>query len=293
MRSALRLLLITAAVSITGGAAAALSGCASKPRALEPPSSTTTPRTEQGDPQRKTELGAGHQGGSVASAGSTSASVAGPAGAGPSPKADGSSAGLLGATGAAGPGAPAGSPAAPGSAAPLTGAQTPEERRAAIDKRLNDSLGSFDAKLRSEQQKVAMERDGRQTAVATIAASDSSSSAPGNAGVDGNNGGNDSSAAATGTGTGAGNGSHRRGNVRSERPGDLKSDRTADGLKPDPGNGASAAGNGAVANEVPDGNDDDVVARRLRKAAEQETDPELKEKLWREYVEYKKNAQGK
>ena len=37
----------------------------------------------------------------------------------------------------------------------------------------------------------------------------------------------------------------------------------------------------------------DIVARRLRKAAEQETDPELKEKLWKEYIEYKKNGQGK
>jgi hypothetical protein len=45
--------------------------------------------------------------------------------------------------------------------------------------------------------------------------------------------------------------------------------------------------------EFPDGNDDDIVARRLRKAAEQETDPELKEKLWKEYVGYKKNAEGK
>jgi hypothetical protein len=32
------------------------------------------------------------------------------------------------------------------------------------------------------------------------------------------------------------------------------------------------------------------VARRLRKAAEAETDPELKEKLWKEYIEYKKNS---
>jgi chorismate mutase len=36
-----------------------------------------------------------------------------------------------------------------------------------------------------------------------------------------------------------------------------------------------------------------VVARRLRQAAQQETDPELKEKLWQEYIDYKKNAQGK
>ena len=33
--------------------------------------------------------------------------------------------------------------------------------------------------------------------------------------------------------------------------------------------------------------DDDIVARQLREAAENETDPELKEKLWKEYYEYK------
>jgi hypothetical protein len=35
--------------------------------------------------------------------------------------------------------------------------------------------------------------------------------------------------------------------------------------------------------------DDDIVARQLREAAEKETDPELKEKLWKEYEEYKKS----
>ena len=38
------------------------------------------------------------------------------------------------------------------------------------------------------------------------------------------------------------------------------------------------------------GADDDIIARRLRRAAEQETDPELKEKLWKEYTEYKQGA---
>ncbi len=38
------------------------------------------------------------------------------------------------------------------------------------------------------------------------------------------------------------------------------------------------------------GEDDDIVARQLREAAEKETDPELKEKLWQEYEEYKKNT---
>ena len=38
---------------------------------------------------------------------------------------------------------------------------------------------------------------------------------------------------------------------------------------------------------IPDGSDDDVVARQLREAAEKETDPELKKKLWEEYRKYK------
>ena len=35
--------------------------------------------------------------------------------------------------------------------------------------------------------------------------------------------------------------------------------------------------------------DDDIVARQLREAAENETDPELKAKLWKEYHDYKKS----
>ena len=39
-----------------------------------------------------------------------------------------------------------------------------------------------------------------------------------------------------------------------------------------------------------DPKDDDIVARQLREAAEQESDPELKERLWKEYEQYKKNV---
>ena len=35
---------------------------------------------------------------------------------------------------------------------------------------------------------------------------------------------------------------------------------------------------------------DDIVARQLREAAEKETDPELRAKLWKEYDHYKKNT---
>jgi hypothetical protein len=37
-----------------------------------------------------------------------------------------------------------------------------------------------------------------------------------------------------------------------------------------------------------DPKDDDIVARQLREAAEGETDPELRKKLWKEYEQYKK-----
>lgn len=42
--------------------------------------------------------------------------------------------------------------------------------------------------------------------------------------------------------------------------------------------------------DIPDGSDDDVVARQLREAAEKETDPELKKKLWEEYKKYKRGT---
>ena len=162
-------------------------------------------------------------------------------------------------------------------------AASSEERRAALDRQLNDSLRSFDARLRKEQQKIAQERDARQASVAASTASDDAAKS-----------GSGQTAAAPGTSTEtsektSGSGSSRtskRGEAPSPHAGDLKSGKSAGGSN---GN-ANSSGNGAVANERPDGNDDDVVARRLRKAAEQEADPELKDKLWKEYVEYKKNA---
>jgi hypothetical protein len=43
-------------------------------------------------------------------------------------------------------------------------------------------------------------------------------------------------------------------------------------------------------NRPPQYEDDDIVARQLREAAENETDPALQEKLWKEYYEYKKGS---
>ena len=59
---------------------------------------------------------------------------------------------------------------------------------------------------------------------------------------------------------------------------------SARGRPPPPG--PSVAGSG-LPDDIPDARDDDIIARQLREAAMQETDPELKEKLWDEYRRYK------
>ncbi len=157
-------------------------------------------------------------------------------------------------------------------------AQTPEERRGAIDRRLDDSLGTFDREIRKEQEKNAQERDARNAANAGSGSATSE-------GTDSKKEGDAASGTAGTEGPGA------KGD-RTSRPGDLKSekDRKSSGEGGSGAGGSQQNGSGAAATEIPDGSDDDVVARRLRKAAEAETDPELKEKLWKEYIEYKKNA---
>ncbi len=58
------------------------------------------------------------------------------------------------------------------------------------------------------------------------------------------------------------------------------------------GSKGKAGGKASVEGERgrPSGYDDDIVARQIREAAEKETDPELKEKLWKEYEDYKKGS---
>ena len=77
--------------------------------------------------------------------------------------------------------------------------------------------------------------------------------------------------------------------------------------EPDFGGGMASAGSGSVGGgiggrsgapptdgakyppptDIPNGNDDDVVARQLREAAMREPDPAIREKLWAEYRKYK------
>jgi hypothetical protein len=262
MHLPLRRFLIAAALVAIGGFATAVNGCVSKPPQPEPATDAATPTPK---PQPTPAPTSTSPGAATSASAAASGAIETSTGAGPSASASAS----------------AGGPAN-GSAVPVGRAQTADERRAALDKRLNVSLGSFDAQLRKEQERLARERDARQTTVTTVADADGRAKpTPDENGEASENPATEPSHKPTA--------SHRGGAAesRSARAGDLKSDKGTAGAN------GNASGNGAVAEEIPDGNDDDIVARRLRKAAEQETDPELKDKLWKEYVEYKKNTQGK
>jgi hypothetical protein len=167
--------------------------------------------------------------------------------------------------------------------------RTTEERRATIDRKLDDSLGTLDREIRKEQEKTAQERDAR--AASNAGAAGTTESTDDEDDGDSKREGDLTSGTADTEGPGAADG--EKGNSaekqKSSRPGDLKSEKEGKSKEGSSG-GATSSGSGAAATEIPDGSDDDIVARRLRKAAEQETDPELKEKLWKEYVEYKKGA---
>lgn len=66
------------------------------------------------------------------------------------------------------------------------------------------------------------------------------------------------------------------------------------GMPARPGSGRQGdyrhtAASDSIPPDIPDGSDDDVVARQIREAAMAEKDPELREKLWEEYRKYKKS----
>jgi len=146
--------------------------------------------------------------------------------------------------------------------------QTTAERTATMDAELNAGLGEFDDMLLREQERVK-------------------AAAP-------------RSDAGGGSGAGSGQGDSGEG---AQTGGDGKSgeqtgsdDRPLSGVAGDqPPSGAAGGGrtqSGARGQpaDIPDGSDDDLVARQLREAAEKETNPELKKKLWDEYRKYKQGT---
>jgi hypothetical protein len=160
--------------------------------------------------------------------------------------------------------APAAAAAGAGAGQPPQAA-TPAEEVAALEAKLGGSLSEFDQLLLEEARRAR---------------------APGGGGGSGSAGGSGGDAAGAGASKGGGTGTRS-----SKAPG-----------VPDPGSAGEKTGRadpaptGSTASAPPadvgDGADDDVVARQIRKAAESERDPQLREKLWDEYRKYKQGTKG-
>lgn len=144
-----------------------------------------------------------------------------------------------------------------------------ETEVAKLEKSLSDALGEFDGKLLSEQERLAAripkQREG------STGGSGGGYGAEGPLGPDGG-------------GWIAGDG--YEGSERQQGDG-----RAGAGGQGQRGSVATGGGKSAPAGErTTIDTDDDIVARQLREAAENETDPELKEKLWQEYRKYKQGG---
>lgn len=158
----------------------------------------------------------------------------------------------------------------------LAAERTRDEMTGELDAALLAGLGEFDEMLLREQERVKA-----SAPLTDVADGDAGG---GIAGGDVTGGDATGAAGTTGDATQAG--------------------AAGDGTRASGGGSGSSVGGGAAPpgswnqsgrsqsqpEDIPDGSDDDVVARQLREAAEKETDPELKEKLWEEYRKYKQGT---
>ena len=153
--------------------------------------------------------------------------------------------------------------------------QSREERIASLEVELASGLAEFDELLLREQERVkaAAPRSASGGGMGSGTREDGH-------GGDGNGGSSEGSAGETRVGN-ASNGARSQAGGVGER-----SSAGAGGAS----GGASRTGATRQPPGIPDGRDDDVVARQLREAAEKETDPELQKKLWEEYRKYKQGT---
>ena len=159
--------------------------------------------------------------------------------------------------------------------------RTPEEQVAALDEMLMAGLGEYDERLLREQERIK-----------AAAPNNNSGSGDGTGGEGGDGMGGDGEGDSENGAEGAAGG-------QSQNSGGTAGDNSeagSTGGQPRGGAVDSSGGAGDGGNDsdqpadIGNGSDDDVVARQLREAAEKETDPELKAKLWEEYRRYKKGT---
>jgi hypothetical protein len=150
---------------------------------------------------------------------------------------------------------------------------TGQEKTDRMIEQLNGSLGEFDERLLREQDRVKSKRP----------AAESAGGSAGGAAGDSAGGGSDGDETEEGNAADD-NGQKKQGDKQAEQ------DRQPAGGESGSPSKSTSAHKSTAPKDIPDGRNDDVVARQLREAAEKETDPELKKKLWEEYRRYKSGS---
>ncbi len=188
--------------------------------------------------------------------------------------------------------------------APLTDrTATSDEQVVDLEKILSESLGQFDESLLKEDERIAARQPrGRETGYGY--GNEQESADNGQLGGTGASSGEDpgdsqttdasgmegQASEETGT-TSAGTGTEMSGSTAGsgDRTGAVPGGDagTSEGY----GSEQSAETTAQAGQQELETGYDDIVARQLREAAEKETDPELKKKLWEEYRKYKEGAQ--
>ncbi len=161
---------------------------------------------------------------------------------------------------------------------------TRADQVAELDKSLAQALGEFDEQILQEEQKIASRRPAER---------ESGNGGYGGGGMSGSGG----QPGTNGTGGGAGRqetaGTGGQPGNKSSASSTSGTGKTAQTSAGGAGAGSGQAGGtrqqGGGRQEIESGYDD-IVARQLREAAEKETDPELKKKLWEEYRKYKEGT---
>ena len=167
-----------------------------------------------------------------------------------------------------------------------TGPVTAEDKRAEIDRRFDETFAVFDERMRTEQETISQERAGRAGS-----AGGSGSRGYGRTGRAGRTGRPGRTGRQEGQEGQEGGGASGTGSEGGQG-GDVAAGSGAQGGGGGVGGGAQGGGGPRdVPSDIPDGRDDDIVARQLREAAMKETDPELRERLWEEYRKYKQSTQ--
>ena len=149
---------------------------------------------------------------------------------------------------------------------------------AALDRQLDTSLAKFDGMLLEEMDEIRAESSGKLQDLAQEAAEAAKRLREKGLDVD-----------TTASGSSGENQENTQGRSRSDQEMESRKGRTGTDAASNTGSRRGGEGSSRRDQRRADYEDDDIVARQLREAAENETDPELREKLWKEYEEYKKS----